>query len=116
MFKADGPEAAAVYLHMADLLWRLDPYDLSDARIPRGRGSLWREIYRDQPPEIAAAAPKNDEGFRRALDPEWLFRRAADLAPDTDTFQLWLAWSYRTKVPDKYIEDLAKFWRQKLPG
>ena len=74
-------------------------------------------MYEGQPPEIAALKPGKDvDVVSEGLDPEWLYRRAAEIDPNADTFRQWWEWADRQKLPDRQKEDVAKLWSAKLPA
>lgn len=115
-FAANSPEAAMVYLQAAGLVARLPAAELAFVRNQRHGRSVLVEMYKGQPPEVAALAPKSDaDVFRRALDPGWLFRQSAEIYPDAETFRQWHAWAQDANLQPKEVEDIAKFWRQKVP-
>jgi hypothetical protein len=105
-----GPELAAVYLHMAELLGRLP-----DEEYDRYRDEFFDSFdglvkyYRNQPPEIRALAPKPDANDFYFLSPFVLFERACKADPCPENFRRWLEWT-RQRSPAN-AESVAWQWR-----
>jgi hypothetical protein len=110
-------ESATVYLHAAGLLSCSSQEELQAARTKLSGRSVLRSYYEGQPSEIAALAPKTDrEVAQKALDPGWLFARAAEIHADAETFKQWWAWVLKARLSDRSKEEVAQLWRQKRPG
>src|SRR5262249_9038000 len=92
-FREDGPEAAALYLHMAELLLATSPEVLSALR-PRFSATFsdYSYYYDDQPPAIRAVAATYRTVDCYYLFPEQLFERASALDPHPEVFERWLEW------------------------
>jgi hypothetical protein len=117
LFAPDGLEAAQVYRRAATLLGTLPPGELAEFAEDVELMDLLVPYYDDQPPEIAALAPKSEQPLRAlVLSPGALFGRAVDCQPDAETFKAWWAWSGAADLPDKVREDIAKRWHQGRPG
>jgi len=90
-FPAKGPEAAALYLHMADQLRHLAPVELQ-----RVRGDFERhfdghaDYYRGQPPEIRALMSSRSNVDLYFLSPHTVLERACEADPCAENFQRWL--------------------------
>ncbi len=89
-FKNDGQEVAAIYLHIAELLVKLEPEQL-------------RELQRK-------GTGEEDEYFLR---PEKLFQRACLLDPHTEAFSKWLNWA--SGRPRALAVEAAEAWNKLLP-
>jgi hypothetical protein len=114
-FPAKGPEAAALYLHMADLLHRLPEQAMKGIRkefagVFRGHA----EHYQGQPPAIRAlqsAPAKQDFYFLHA---EAILERACDADPCAGSFQRWLDWARRNRPAAG--NRAAERWRAAFPN
>jgi hypothetical protein len=113
-FPANGPEMAALYLHMADL-WRRIPEDEAVhvvhrfAAIFRGH----REYYAGQPAEIRALMPAPGPPSLYYASPDGLLQRACEADPCAENFERWLHW---VKQNDRGRADfVADRWCEALP-
>jgi hypothetical protein len=90
-FPADGPEIAALYLHMADL-WRRIPEDETEHLIRRFGATFpgHRDFYAGQPPAIRALMPVPGRQDFYYLSPDALFERACAVDACAENFQRWL--------------------------
>jgi hypothetical protein len=105
-----GPEIAALYLHMAEVLLRIDEEDLEVCReqfLKRFDG--FRLYYRGQPPEIRALAEPPGWPEPYFVSPHALLERACEADPRADHFRLWLEWT-RRNLPHM-AESVAWSWR-----
>jgi hypothetical protein len=114
-FPPAGPEVAAVYLHLADVLARFSSEDLQEELESLAEGETAFD-YSGQPPSIREAAAK-----ARRLDPaecffpQQLYARACALDPHTEAFERWLACAKR--LPDWHTADeAANAWRRASPS
>jgi hypothetical protein len=94
-FKANGPEAATLYLHIADALRKL-PDELLD------------ELQR-------AAARQNKQSAEELyfLYPEKLYERACVLDPHFESFSQWMDWAKRSRSGS--AERVAEAWHKIRP-
>lgn len=114
-FAADSLEAAVVYQEAAELLAGV-PRRLLEARRRRANWfNVLREYYAGQPPEIAALAPHSEQTATVALDPNYLFEKAAQIHPSADLFKKWWNWTIAWDLPKSGKERVLELWRQKLP-
>src|SRR5271157_1728386 len=114
-FPADGPEVAALYLHMADILQHIPREDLGDLqRSFLNRFSGRSYDYLDQPPAIRELARKYNEDDAFILFPEQLYARACAIDPDPEVFMRWLEWA-RQGSGWKLEEEAAEAWKRALP-
>jgi len=117
-FPSQGKEASVIYLHMAGLLNKLPPGDLTWARKQfernfKGFGSY----YQNQPAHIQDAVRK-DSGKGLKTDfiyPERLYKLALQSDPAPGTFQKWLAWLDTTAAGWKKTDAVAHAWRKEVP-
>jgi hypothetical protein len=92
-FAEKSPEAAALYLHMADLLGRMPEVLLWDMQRSIGRGESRESNY-----------------FRF---PEEIYWRACVIDPHSDSFSQWLRWARKHSVAS--AENVARAWNKALP-
>ena len=94
-FAANGPEAATLYLHMAEVLRRLPLEAIGHLQKnvrPKG-GKPGEELY--------------------FLNPDRLYERACALDPHFDSFAQWMAWAERGKAGQ--AERVAEAWHKIRP-
>ena len=114
-FPAKGPEAAALYLHMADLLHRLPEQALKQIRKEFAAGFKGHaEYYQGQPPAIRALQPAPGKQDFYFLHPETILERACDADPCTGNFQRWLDWARRNRPAAG--NRAAERWRAAFPN
>ena len=91
-FPDQGPEVAAVYLHIAELLSRIPRQDMMVEKA-RFRGSFhgMPTEYKDQPREIQAVMDPNPCDYH--LDQDSALARACEADPCAENFQRWLKWN-----------------------
>lgn len=90
-FPAKSPEAAAVYLHVAELLGGASPWEVAAYK---------NAIESSRPLETPAS-------------PEALFERASVIDPHPTVFARWLKWAKMGRGPG--AEKVAERWRNALP-
>jgi hypothetical protein len=115
-FREDGPEAAALYMHMAELLQEIPNEALDDVRrsfIESFPGYSY--YYEDQPPAIRKAASKHGTSDFYYLFPDRLFARACALDPHREAFERWLDWAIQ-ESDRKTAEYVAESWHRALPN
>jgi hypothetical protein len=114
-FREDGPEAAALYLHMAELMEDLPREARGEVqKVFAAESRNFSHYYEDQPPAIRAVATKHDASDADFLFPEKLFERACTLDPHAEAFEHWLDWA--TQEHDvKAAEQVCTVWSQALP-
>jgi hypothetical protein len=91
---AEGPEMAAIYLHIAGLLGDLAPWEL-------------RQI------EVMRAQMKGVPDVAWRLDAAMLYERAGALDPHPSVFSKWLEWAKTRK--GYAAQKVAEKWRQARP-
>jgi hypothetical protein len=116
LFAADGQEAAFLYLHMAELLRRVPPDHLADARDDYlDAMAAIEDLYEDDLPEtprwtssaIRIPDKKRDTYF---LFPERLYERACVLRSDADIYKEWLDYIRTADRRDLKPDDVALKW------
>ena len=116
MFKENSLEAAAVWMKIADLLSEFSSDALRDATIHTVRAGILKSYYNQQPPEIAALAPKDElQHLTGLFDAGAAYQRALAIDPDPAGFQRWWEWGHRTKLAVDKLEDIANRWHEKNP-
>jgi hypothetical protein len=115
-FREDGPEAAALYLHMAELLLDIPGEELSEVRADFMEDLPgYEDTYERQPPAIRAVAAKHPTPDYYYLFPEKLFERSCAIDPHREAFERWLDWA--RQEPDwKAADRVAESWRRALPN
>lgn len=113
-FEAGGPEEAALYYHMALLLTVPPSRVLATSRVEYLReGPLVADCYINQPPEIKALRPRQQESW--FLYPEKLFARAVGIHPRATIFRRWLEWTRETSDHWRPGDEVAETWHRTLP-
>jgi hypothetical protein len=114
-FPAKGPEAATLFLHMADLLHQVSPESLSAVRIRYERQFDGHAAsYRDQPPEIRALMPDRNNRHLYFLSAHEVLQRASEADPCAENFQRWLRHTAEAS-PDS-CDLVAERWSAALPN
>ncbi|MBI3268498.1 MAG: hypothetical protein HYZ53_05705 [Planctomycetes bacterium] len=118
-FPAKGPDVAALYLHMADLLQTVPEDRLEEARVEFKHNFRGYQGYACDPPLQA---------FRRAPDPHQqptdfyflntgeLLRRACEADADPELFRRRMAWTQSRDANGKAVDEVALEWHHALPG
>jgi len=115
-FREDGPEAAALYLHMAELLLDIPGEELSEIRAEFMENfSGYERSYAGQPPAIRAVPAKHRPLDFYYLFPEKLFERSCAIDPHREAFERWLDWA-RKQSDWKTADRVAESWRRALPN
>ena len=114
-FAEKSPEVAALYLHMAELLLRV-PAETSKGLENRFRARFagFAAYYEDQPPAIRAVEAKHKTKDFYFISPGELFKRACNIDPHREAFELWLNWA-RRQVDWRVAEAVAERWHEALP-
>jgi hypothetical protein len=113
-FAAKGPEEAALYHRMLGLLELYADDDLPPARRQfEATFDGFSSYYEGQPPPIAKLR-RSDRNFD-FLDAYMLYSRAAEAAPDRDTFARWLAHCQRRSLPWQKTDPVAAAWHDAHP-
>jgi hypothetical protein len=117
-FPSDGPEVAALYLHMADLLRGMPSQGsprtpLEFLRVFGGFGGFYDA---SQPPTVMALAP----GPKAVPDcyflaPHLLFERACAVQPDAELFSRWMDWARGSPLRPDVLDDIAERWHRAVP-
>jgi hypothetical protein len=114
MFPPKGPEAATLYLHMADQLRHVGLDDLYAIR-----GSFERhfdghaDFYRGQPPEIRALMSSRGNMDPYFLSADAVLERACEADPCAENFQRWLR--YAEDASPETSDLVAERWSAALP-
>lgn len=119
-FNPEGPEAVALYLHMAGVLGLHDPQHLVYERkefIKQSERQGWLNNQFDGQPlavhRVGCWERKPDTFF---LDPDQLYARACALDPSAENYRLWLEWARRLGGNDwKDPERVARAWAAARP-
>jgi hypothetical protein len=115
-FRAEGPEAAALYLHIADLLRRIPRERLPEMRKEfEAEFTGYAPLYDDQPLAVRAAIAGHNEADRYYLYPDQLYERACAIDPPPDTFEQWIKWA-KGERHGKALERAAAAWCAALPN
>ena len=115
-FREDGPEAAALYLHMAELLLEIPSEELIEIRAEFMKGfSGYGHSYEGQPPAVCAVPAKHRTPDFYYLFPEGLFERSCAIDPHREAFERWLDWE-RQQSDWKTADRVAESWHRALPN
>ncbi|MGB7761420.1 MAG: hypothetical protein WBL61_16440, partial [Bryobacteraceae bacterium] len=104
-FPARGPEAAVLYLHMAELAAKIDPGDLA-----REHHDAAQALHREMVEGFDAGEPPLDH-----LHAEPLFERAAAMDPCAQVFERWTHWATQSGQPAS-AQAAAEAWRTAIPA
>jgi hypothetical protein len=112
-FPADGPEIAALYLHMADL-WRRIPDDETYGVTHRFRTTFrgHGDHYAGQPAAIRALMTPPGREDPYYLSADTLFQRACEADPCSENFQRWMNWAKQYPTGGARV---AGLWAAALP-
>jgi hypothetical protein len=113
-FPSQGPEVAAIYLHMDDLWHRVSPDSVDHLQGNfASRFESHAEYYRGQPPEIKALMPNADSPDLYFLSSFQVLARACQADPCSENFERWLRSA--ADGPQKSCDTVAKRWCAALP-
>jgi len=106
LFAANSGRAAAVWLHIAELL------------SPLSRRELEFSQNRLRKLGVSPAGVSETHGAigAQVIDPGRAFREATAIRPESETFKKWWSWAQRVKLPPKLAEDIAMRWSQLRPN
>jgi hypothetical protein len=111
-FPAKGPEVATLYLHMAELLERLDEESMRDVRYHFQRSfDFHKADYRDQAPVLRMLMPS--PGNLSFLDSGLLLERACQADPCRENFARRLR--HHAEVAPETCDAVAEQWAAALP-
>src|SRR5260370_14686141 len=113
-FPRNGPEAAGLYLHMADLLERIPPEQMEELQHEFRHFPGYRPMYEGQPREIREALADQDPSDRYYAYPEKLYQQAGAIDPRGEAIQRWLRWAKQNENW-KPADQVAAAWRRALP-
>lgn len=113
-FERRSPAAAAVLLHIADILEQIDPHTLNIARRAfMHRFDGFASYYRGQPKAVAAAG--EFDGDFCFLDTWRSLEAACEADPCTSSYDRWLRVAQAENEPRRVITT-AEAWTKALPG
>jgi len=113
-FAANGPEAATLYLHMADLLRHLSDDEENRVLIAYERrfdGHV--HFYRGQPAEIRSVMPDPNQRHLYFLYTSEVLERACEADPCAENFERWLRYA-QAQAPAT-ADRVAERWSAALP-
>jgi hypothetical protein len=117
LFPADGPENAFLYLHMAELLRRIEPDHLREAQQDfLDQIDEWGDF--DEEDLDSLGTPRRRSRVQRDLyflAPERLYERAAALRPDAEVYRQWLDYVGLAEQPDLGGDPVAQKWAADFP-
>jgi hypothetical protein len=115
-FGESGPEAAALYLHMAELLLEVSVEALETLQSNFAEQfSGFQAFYEDQPPAIRAVEAKYKRRDLYFLSPRHLFERACNIDPHREAFEQWLNWA-RQESDWRVADYVAERWHRAMPN
>ena len=116
LFSDSSPEAAAVWLKIAEVLSGLSPRALQHQKGIAGHVNMISPHYTGQSEQICALKPVSDKHLAaQFFEPGYGFKKAAAIRPDARTFAKWCIWADRLQLPVKDREDIALAWQKGLP-
>jgi hypothetical protein len=112
-FRDQGPEAAMLCLHIAELLQRIPSDELKLARPSfMAQFTGYSEYYRNEGPANPGVSPNRPDFY--FLFPERLFESACAMDPHREAFEQWVEWA-EAGADWKEAERAAMSWRRALP-
>ncbi|MFO8072677.1 MAG: hypothetical protein R6V85_12470 [Polyangia bacterium] len=116
-FTKDGPEEAALYLRMIDLLDLPPDTIVEEARALFERdGDGLANVYKGQPPQIRARASLGQRRDFYFLYPERIWERACHGDPDPDILKRRFEWTAARNGDWRALDEIALAWREAAPG
>ena len=116
-FAENSPEAAALYLHMAQFLLELPVETLEVLqRDFAAEFSGFHAFYEDQPPGIRAVQAKYKKNDLYFLSPGSLFERACRIDPRREAFEQWWQWAREQESDWRIADYVAECWHRALPN
>jgi hypothetical protein len=120
-FAPGGPEEAAVYLHLLDILATLPWEDFVEERGDfvhsfrrLGGMAMYYRAEEGQPAAVMACAPPAPPETY-FLYPELLFGRACQATPTPDLFRRWLDWTQDHEMGPRAADEVATAWHAACP-
>jgi hypothetical protein len=114
-FPEKGPEAATLFLHMADLLYHVSPQDWNGVRIRYERYFDGHAAnYQGQPAEIRALMPDRNNRHLYFLTAHEVLERACQADPCAENFQRWLR--HTAEASPDACDMVAERWCAALPN
>ncbi len=121
-FAPGGPEEAAVYLHLIDILATLPWEDFAEGRGDfvysfrrQGGMATYYRAETEQPAAVMACAPPAPPETY-FLYPELLFERACRATPTPDLFRRWLDWTQDHELGPRAADEVATAWHAACPA
>lgn len=115
-FEEDGPEVAAMFVHMAEQLRQVPQDVFWSAKESFARGFKgYASYYKHQPSEIRDLEPKWEQrSSMYFLSPAELYRRAGQLIPESEVFAKWLDWAQQFDGKSKRADEAAEAWHKAI--
>lgn len=121
-FAPGGPEEAAVYLHLIDIIATLsweefaeEREDFVDSFCRLGGMATYYRAETGQPAAVMACAPPAPPETY-FLYPELLFERACQATPTPELFQRWLDWTQNHGLGPHTADEVATAWHATCPA
>jgi len=116
LFTESSPEAAAVWLWIAEVLSNQSLEELERDKLNAARANMVSPHYADQSPEIQKLRPISDQAIaKRLLEPGYGFIQSSRIQPDAGTFTKWWEWADRSGLSVKAKEAVAMAWQRGRP-
>lgn len=109
LFQADSPEVAVVYAHMATELAQLTPGELKS--LHRSMPDIAVEVVHGR--DAGESSP--DQLRNTTLNPDWLFRQACRIHPDSGVFARWWHWAQERNLHFRAKQEIAELWQRRIP-
>ncbi len=118
LMQEDGIEAAILFEHMADMLCRMDEYELAEERYSfeyefNGFGFLYAGQKEDIASVMVSGVGIEDYLY---LYPDFLYEKSVSIRPDSGVYRKWLKYNLDLEESAKEADKLARRWHTDLPN
>jgi hypothetical protein len=116
LFSADARENMFLYLHMAELLRRIEPDHLWEAQQDfLDQLDERRDFDEEEEDSLGMRRPSQAKRDLYFLAPERLYERAIALQPDADVYRQWLDFAETAEQADLRGDSVAQRWAADFP-
>lgn len=117
-FSDKGIEIAEIYCYITNILNRIDPEDIDQQRdefivvLKSGKKKFLYINYHNYIPAFQNNGLPNTDLF--FLYPDILYKKATDINPCSDIFDMWIQWTFKNYSHWKNIDQVAILWHKAL--